>query len=257
MSAANRLNRRLHDAMAARAKQVDVDLICLGLGYTAVTTSDGGLGLAYTYFGTKTGCTLMDRYENHEGRPAIDLLALIEDSAPLNRGKALALINAMNHDRLQHIPDDRSNQRLFDILRIGPGSRVAMVGLFKPLLNVLHGLGAAVEVIDEFQGIGEPAAFNRKLRTWADAALITSTAILNNTLEDILNRLPETVRAAILGPSTPLIPAVFSPWPTVRALAGTIALDVASVLAAVRHGLGTPFIHRHSRKATITTGLKP
>ena len=250
------LNRRLFDVMAHRAAQVQVEMICMGLGYTAVTTSDGGVGLSYTYFENKAGCTLVGEYEDFEGRPAIDLLALIQTGDALARSQALALINALNHRHLMQLPADTANDVLFDILGIGPGSRVAMVGFFKPLMGALKSLGATVEVIDEFRGMGEKETFYRRLSSWSDAALITSTALLNNTAEKILDQLGPNVHAAILGPSTPLIPDAFCPWPAVKALAGTVPVETEPVLKAVRHGLGTPFLHRYSRKATIRTQVK-
>ena len=112
--------------------------------------------------------------------------------------------------------------------------------------------GAKIEVIDEFLGMGDKEAFATRLIRWADAALITSTAIINNTMEGILDRLPPRVKAAILGPSTPLLPEAFERWPSVKALAGTVPRDIDALLRAVRHGLGTPHLHRHSCKATIT-----
>jgi uncharacterized protein (DUF4213/DUF364 family) len=247
------LNQKLYTIMAARAERTTITEICMGLGYTAVTTSDGGLGLAYTYFENKTGCTPAGAYVDHEGRPAVELLAMIRSDSPLERSKALALINALNFDQLQGLPNDRRNDTLFDLLGIESGSRVAMVGYFKPLMRLIESRGAKATVIDAFQGIGEPKAFFHKLSQWADSALITSTAILNNTMESILDRLPADARAAVLGPSTPLIPDLFADWPAVKALAGTVPVNIAAVLKAVRHGLGTPYLHRHSRKATITT----
>jgi uncharacterized protein (DUF4213/DUF364 family) len=245
------LNQRLYDVMAPKAARSEVGMVCVGLGYTAVTLAGGGIGLAYTYFETKAGCTMGDDYVDFEGRPALDLLERITWDSPLERSKALALINALNHDRLVHLPPDKENDLLFDVLKIGPGSRLAMVGLSKPLIGMLESRGAAVEVIDEFQGIGEKQTFYRRLSQWADTALITSTAILNGTLEELLGSMGPGVRAAVMGPGTPLVATVFAEWPAVRALAGTVPLAVGPVLKAVRHGLGTPDLHRHSRKATI------
>ena len=245
------LDQRLFDAMAHKARQVTIEYICLGLGYTAVVTSDGGVGLAYTYFDNKTGCTLVRDYHDYEGCPAIDLLPLIRSAAPLERSMALALVNALAHGDLVHLPSDRGNGRLFDTLEIGPSTRVAMVGFFKPLMEILTSRGATVEVIDEFRGIGDKKKFYRKLNNWADAALITSTSLLNSTLEEIIDHIGANVRAALLGPSTPMVADAFSGWPAIIALAGTVPLDKDKVLKAVRHGLGTPYLHRSSKKVTL------
>jgi len=61
-----KLNNRFHNLFADKAEKVNIELLCLGLGYTAVTTSDGGIGLSYTYFDRKSGCSLVGNYYDYE-----------------------------------------------------------------------------------------------------------------------------------------------------------------------------------------------
>jgi uncharacterized protein (DUF4213/DUF364 family) len=82
--------------------------------------------------------------------------------------------------------------------------------------------------------------------------LITSTTILNNTLESILDRAAEKVRIALLGPSTPMVAEAFEHRPMVKALAGIVPGRIDPVLKTVRHGLGTRHLHRCSRKVTLS-----
>ena len=164
---------------------------------------------------------------------------------------ALALINALNYSQLQHMPTDQNNDMLIDALEIDRGSKVAMVGFIKPLVTLLESKGADVEVIDEFREMGAKDHFYQRLAHWADAALITSTTILNSTMEEILDQVGTRVRTALLGPSTPMVARAFSAWPAIRALAGIFPFEKAGVLRAVRHGLGTPHLHRHCRKITL------
>jgi uncharacterized protein len=245
------VNHRLFDTMAHKARQVFVEHLYLGLGYTAVTTSKGHLGLAYTYFEHKTACTLIREYQDFEGRPATDLLALIHSATPLERSMAMALINAIALPDLIHLPPDRGNNILFDCLGIGPASKVAMVGFFKPLVSLLTSRGAEVEVLDEFRSMGQKEAFYEKLGRWADAAIITSTSLLNNSFEEIVTHTATDVRAALVGPSTPMVAEAFSNWPMIKALAGTVPLENEPILKSVRHGLGTPYLHKYSKKATL------
>lgn len=245
------LDQNLQDAVSEKADQVKVDMVCLGLGYTAVTTINGHIGIAYTYFEHKTGCSLIQDYQNYEGRPASNLLERITTDNPLERSMALALINALNQERIAHLPPDKDNRILFDILKIGQGTKVAMVGFFKPLVNILEAKGAIVEIIDEFRSLGNKEVFFQKLNNWADAALVTSTSILNRTFEEIMANMDSKVRVAMLGPSTPIIPSAFSSYPQVKALAGIAPMEPGPILKAVRHGLGTPHLHRHSKKVTL------
>jgi hypothetical protein len=64
-----------------------------------VTTSDGGIGIAYTYFDHKTSCSVIMPYEDYEGKPALGLLEKIKNPIRSNVSLALALINALNYEK--------------------------------------------------------------------------------------------------------------------------------------------------------------
>ena len=93
--------------------------------------------------------------------------------------------------------------------------------------------------------------FYNKLGNWADVLLLTSTSILNNTTEEILANVGQKVKSVMLGPSTPMVKEAFEHLP-VNILAGTVPLDKAKTLKAVRHGMGTPVLHKFSRKSFLS-----
>ena len=244
------LTQRLYDHFKERAKDVKVEQLTVGLSYSAVTTSDGGIGIAYTYASDGHCCRMNKNYTDYEGRPAIELLEEIESPAPLRRTMGLALVNALNYREALGYPEDPTDSGWMDAFGIGQGSHVAMVGFFRPLLHLFEKRGAEVEALDDLQGVGERESFYEKLGDWADALLVTSTSILNDTTEDILGRTAPGVKVVMIGPSTPMVPKAFSHLP-VHILAGTIPVNKDAVLKAVRHGAGTPVIHRFSRKAYV------
>ncbi len=245
------LNSRLYDLFAEKAKQVKVEMLILGLGYTAVTTSDQGIGISYTYFQNKVTCTLNHNYCDYEGQPAIELLEKIKSSDPIQRSMALALVNALNYENALLLPQDPGNKILFEKFAIGKGTKVAMVGFFGPMMKIFSEKGAVVEVKDEFQGLGKKGDFDEKLSNWADVLFLTSTSVLNSTTEDILKNVGKNVRTVMLGPSTPMVKEAFEHLP-VQMLAGTVPVDKDKVLKAVRHGTGTPVIQKFSRKSFLS-----
>ena len=244
------LNQRLYNLFKKKAQSVTVDIVSIGLGYTAVTTSDDGVGLAYTYFQDKTSCVLLNKAVDYEGRPAAELLECINSENTIERSMALALVNALNYDQALELPEDKKNQRLFDEFSIGKGSRVAMVGYFGPLVDTLKKRQAELEILDESRKLGQEDEFYRKLGSWADALLVTSTSILNNTSENILRHTHGDIKAVMLGPSTPMVKEAFEHLP-VHMLAGTVPLDKEKILKAIRHGMGTPVLHKYSRKSYL------
>ena len=244
------LNARLYELFLVKARSIPVDVISIGLGYTAVTTSDGGIGIAYTYFDSKKACTVFRNYIDHEGSAAPQLLEGIRSSDPLHRSLALAFINALNHKDAIMLPEDPGNKILFDTFCLNPGARVAMVGYFGPLMKKFEERKVQLQVIDESRGLGKKKQFFAQLQDWADVLFLTSTSILNNTTEEILSHVGPDVKTVLLGPSTPMVAKAFEHLP-VNMLAGTVPMQKNSVLKAVRHGLGTPALQKFSRKSYL------
>jgi uncharacterized protein (DUF4213/DUF364 family) len=245
------LNHRLYNLFKNKAQSVTVDIVSIGLGYTAVTTSDGGIGLAYTYFHDKTSCVLLNRAVDYENRPASELLECIGSENTIERSMALALINALNYDQALKLPEDKKNQILFDEFGIAEGTCVAMVGYFGPLVDVMKRRGANLEILDESRKLGQEDEFYKKLGSWAKVLFLTSTSILNNTCEKILGHAHPSIKTVMLGPSTPMVKEAFEHLP-VHMLAGTVPLEKENILKAIRHGMGTPILHRFSRKSFLT-----
>jgi uncharacterized protein (DUF4213/DUF364 family) len=245
-----KLNTRLYDIFLSRAQKVNVTILSLGLGYTAVTTSDGGIGLSYTYFGDKKSCMVLNKHIDYEGKSADQLLEKIKSENTVERSMALALINALNYNEALNLPEDNDNKIMFDKFKIGKDRRVAMVGYFPPLVRNFEQIGVSLEVLDSSRGLGQKEEFYNKLKNWTQVLLLTSTSVLNNSTEEILAHVGEKVKTVMLGPSTPMVADAFEHLP-VQMLAGTVPVDQEKTLKAIRHGMGTPVLHRYSRKVFI------
>ena len=245
-----KLNQSFFQFFEQKAGRVTIESLSIGLGYTLVVTSDGGLGLSYSYFDAKNTCMLNRGYEDPEGSPALVLLEKIFSHDPLQRSLALATINALNHESIATLAEEQSNQDLLAALNIKEGTRVAMVGFFRPLLALFKKQRALVEVLDEGKNLGEKEAFYQKIGSWAQVLILTSTTILNNTTEEILGYCPPNIKTVLLGPSTPLVKEPLAHLP-IHLLAGTLPLDKEQILKAVRHGTGTPIIQKFGRKILL------
>jgi hypothetical protein len=163
---------------------------------------------------------------------------------------ALALVNALNYQHALQLPEDKNNEIMFETFNITKGTKVAMVGYFGPLIKHFKQREALLDILDQSRGLGRPADFYEKLKSWADVLFLTSTSILNNSTEEILANVHARVKTIMLGPSTPMVAEAFDHLP-VHMLAGTVPLDNENIVKAVRHGMGTPILHRFSRKSYI------
>ena len=245
-----RLNQKLYDLFISKANEVKIEILSLGLGYTAVSLSDGGIGLAYTHFENKKSCMLLNKNIDFEGKSADQLLEKIKSENTVERSMALALINALNYEKALLLPEDPDNKIMFDTLKIGKESKVAMVGFFGPLVKNFKEQNITLEILDASRNLGIKKEFYDKLGNWADVLFLTSTSILNNTTEEILANVGQKVKSVMLGPSTPMVKEAFEHLP-VNILAGTVPLDKEKTLKAVRHGMGTPVLHKFSRKSFL------
>jgi uncharacterized protein (DUF4213/DUF364 family) len=241
------LNRKLIKCLSAAAARVKVNQVFIGISYTAVTTSDGAIGIAATGVAADGCCAGNRDMADFEGRSGSDLLQLIMNSDRLARTMALALINALNHRKTLALPEDPGNALLFDHFGIRSGARVAMVGYFPPLVHLLEKAGLLLSVIDDAKGLGDKKTFYDQLDGWADVLLITATSIINNSTETILSHAGPDLKTALLGPSTPLIPEAFAHLP-IHMLAGTAITDGERALKIIRHGGGARALKPVSRK---------
>ena len=131
--------------------------------------------------------------------------------------------------------------------KIGKGRKVAMVGFFGPMVRNFEKTGVLLEILDISRGLGKKKEFYDKLMNWAQVLLLTSTSILNNSTEEILAHTGKKIKTVMLGPSTPMVTQAFEHLP-VHMLAGTVPVDKEKTLKAIRHGMGTPVLHKFSRK---------
>ena len=122
------LIRRLYEHFHEKAHETEVESLSIGLSYTAVTTSDGGIGVAYTYLDNERCCSMNRDYRDYEGARAVELLAEIKSPDPLHRSMGLALVNALNYHEASGFPEDSTDRLWMDSFGIGSETRVALDG---------------------------------------------------------------------------------------------------------------------------------
>lgn len=238
----------LHGAFRGQAEQTTIATLTIGLGYTAVETMSGDVGLSYTMSGRAARCTRVPDYRDYEGGPAGELLDLLRSDHSLERSVGLATVNALNRRAALALPVDEKD----DFVRafgIGKGTRVAMVGFFAPVVAQLEALGVDLHILDRDRGMGDERQFLATLGSWPGLLIITATTILNDSFESLVRAVEGAGRVFVLGPSTPLVPAAYRGLPVDR-LGGMVPIDGPRVIAAVRQGGGTPQLSPFCRKVT-------
>ena len=243
MNIAGRIREILGDSADSRT----IADVRVGLKYTAALLNDGSCGVAFSF----------NRFTDNEhakqpdiggivSRSADEILSWITAENLLQRIIGFAAANAINVISVKNaIIDDV--RKLIDLK---PTDRVVMVGYFRPLESYILQLGCSLEIYELDTGLA-PGLKDSSLAPPAlrkcDVAVITGTAVINNTIDYLLESAEDCREVAVVGPSTPLVPEAFAGTSTTL-LSGVIPTDKQAVLEIVSSGGGMrqfkPFVSK-------------
>ncbi len=217
----------------------------IGLGYTLVELADGRAGLAWTPDKNHVqSCTHMGHAGTLQGFTEKDLLMWLRDDSHLKRALGLATFNAVN-SRVERVFND---QEAISQLGITETDHVVMVGHFAPLIPRIKKSGCRLEVIERNKQKGGLELVDLRENydplSECDVAIITSTSIINNSVDTLLATLKNNRSAVMLGPSTPLCPEVFNTT-RVSQLSGAFVADIPKVKNIISQGGGTKLLKKH------------
>ena len=239
------ITRRLFDKVFEKGKAAVIEEVRIGLGYVGVTLNGGRMGLAaLLLYDLPAGCSVFPEAGKISGAKISSLLTkLVEGRNPLEKALGLAAANAVLSAGI--VPDEKDS---LSIINLTPKDHVAMVGLFTPMVPKIEKTGAQLTVIERNparMAVLDKEAEGRILKE-CTVAIITATALLNDTLEDVLNGLGNPRHVAILGPSTPLCPGIFH-GTQVNHLGGAVVHDAKKVMQIISEGGGTPAMRPYLR----------
>ncbi len=228
----------IHAYLERHAAHSEVLDARIGLGYVAVRLEGNRTGLSAVLTRELPGnCESFDKPGRLRGSRSADLLkSLVDGKNPLEKAVGLATANA-----LIDVPPPLDGRDSLDIMALEKHDRVAMVGFFPPLVKKIRDRGVPLTVIERNPEKAALLEEPERQRTLQDCsvAIITATSILNDTIEEVLNSLGHPRHVAVLGPSTPMIRAVFEST-KVNHLGGALVADAEAVLQVVSEGGGTP-----------------
>jgi uncharacterized protein (DUF4213/DUF364 family) len=160
-------------------------------------------------------------------------LQLLDDEAPLARALGLAVFNAIN-SRIERVVNDAEAISRLDIRE---NDHVVMVGHFAPVVPRIRKTGCRLDIIDlnpEKLSTIEHKSGPERLAS-CDVAIITSTSIITDTVDGLLDSLQRNRAAVMLGPSTPLCPEAFRKS-RITQLSGSLVSDTAHIKSIVSQG---------------------
>lgn len=223
----------------------------VGLYWTAVRAG-GQVGLASTLVDA-TCCFAEDvpGAGRLHLRPALELAGRLRSDHPVEASLGLAALNAL-------LPVDEArgvevNARELLIER-GRGRNVAMIGHFN-FTDQLRAAARQLWVLELHPTPGDrPASEAPELLPQADVIGLTGATLANHTFEGLARLFPPHALVVMLGPSTPLSPALFDYG--VDVLAGARVADPDFVWHAVAQGSALHGKTTGLKRFTLASGRK-
>jgi len=231
---------RIMNELLPRTSYDEIADITIGRIYAAVTLKSGSMGVAHLLGGHGENRNHSQSAPDVPADPA-DVLSRLGDPDLFSSALGCAAAAALAAADTEALPEGD----VLDRLAVSPGDRTVMVGGF-PIEAALRDRGADLSVYDLARGIGDMNELPASLGT-ADLVVITATAIINNTIDGILECIRRARETVILGPSTILAPAAFRDTP-VTGLYGIVPRDTSTVRNAIAEGGGTRDFIRHAKK---------
>lgn len=228
----------IRNSAAKSAGEICVEDVRIGLGYTGVLLDTGQMGLAYTFHrDLPGGCCVFHGLRPLRGRQAKDLIALLGSPEKVGCAVALATCNAV----LNRTGGQLKEGDILDHVHVSPRDNICMIGNFAPMVPALKRKAASLKIFEEVdKPIGDilPSKMAAEYFPQCQVALISSTSIINNTLDSILASAVSCREVVLLGASTPLAPEAFRGTP-VTLLSGVVITDTKRILNVVSEGGGT------------------
>jgi uncharacterized protein (DUF4213/DUF364 family) len=220
----------LNDLLDSLNMDASIRTVLVGVHWTVVCSRV--CGLASTFVGDKPHGHDPVRSVGHlHGKSARELAEYAHSDNLLEASIGLAAINSL----LVVDESGAAEVNAVDVLiEHGRGKNVALVGHF-PFISKLRPAVGHLWVIEQHPIEGEfPAETAVDLIPKSDVVAITSSALINHTLDGLLALCRPEALVMMLGPSTPLSFALFNYG--VRILSGSRVVDEAAVLRTVGQG---------------------
>ncbi len=222
--------RILDDLLSSLNDDAPVRSILVGAHWTVVCSRNCGMASTVMTNAPHTHSTVRQAGELHtKTTRQLTEYALSDDSLEASIGVA-AINSLLDVDESQSIDTNAVNV----LAKYGTGKNVALVGHF-PFIPKLREAVGNLWVIEQRPTDGEfPAEAAVDLIPQAQVVAITSSALINHTLDGLLSLCRAGALVMMLGPSTPLSDVLYNHG--VDLLSGSHIVDEAAVLRTVGQG---------------------
>jgi len=218
-----------------------VNRVVIGLNWTLVE-SDTGAGIAHSPVKGSAGCRPIAGAGDLQNQSLRALAERARSWNPFDVALGIAAINA-NYNRYDLAGSDLNGLDTF----AGTDGAVTAVGRFPALESRFE----AVDVIELIPRDEEyPEIATERLLARSEAAVVTASSLVNGSLPRILGARGPSTRVALVGPGTPLAPALHAYG--IESLSGIVFEDPPAVAKLITEGGSVSALKKLGRQVTLT-----
>ncbi len=234
----------------------------IGLGLMAVGLDNDLVGVTYVLNNEiNHTCTALPQAGTLVGKEAEEIARwAIEGDNVIQKSLGLAVLNSVaDFDSLGRLGSGRDEDAVFSV-DIKPEDTIGIVGHIGPVIKRLEGRNNKLYVFerDESMSTAETYAESAQpdLLPECQVVFITSSSLINGTLEPLLQYCTKARDVVMVGSSTPLYPEAFQRT-GVSVLSGTrwLPQNVSAILSGVSQCAGIKQLMQHGQKISIKVSV--
>ncbi len=248
---------KIFDLAEATLMERTIRDVRIGLELMAVELDNGAIGVTYVLRNeVKHVCGSMEHSGNLIGTKAVDVAKLaLTASSVLDKAMGLAVLNAVaNFSQQQKIKLKNQTDAVFSV-EIKEGEKIGVVGHIGPVIQRLQSHKDNMLIFERDES-KNPNVYmedrEEELLPTCQVVFITSSTLINGTIEQVLTYCKNAREIVMVGSSTPLYPEAFE-GTGVTVLAGThwTSNHRDEILAGVSQCMGMKQLVRFGEKVSL------
>ena len=248
---------RIYNLALPRLAGKKIKEVRVGLGLMAVELDSGPIGVTYVLRSeVGHGCGVLPQDGNLIGKPAGEIAGwALQGKNVITVAMGLAVLNSVaEFDKLEmeHEPDDPDAAFSTEIR---PEDTVAIIGHIGPLIFNLINKVQRLFIFERGEDVGGgvyPESAQPELLPECQVIFISSTSIINGTLENLLKYCTKARDVVMVGSSTPIYPEAFS-GTGVTVLSGTrwFPENREAILTGISQCVGMRQLIKYGQKISV------